>query len=162
MGVNSERHMNISWEMLNVPYLGDLEGYLVKNSEWVWTRGVRWIFPGKLPIGPRLRDMVGFLVRDYRWPLAWWCAPIFGWKFWMSLGLVILKEFGLETAMVRWSGNKMDFWLGVQHKDVSLSTRRVQSRVMCGLGVLVGLVVGRLLRGVKTNVAGSFLPRRLY
>ena len=52
------------------------------------------------------------------------------------------------------------FLLGGQRKDVSRSIRRVRRRVMCGLGVLVGLVDGRLLRDVETKVAGSFLPRQ--
>ena len=78
----------------------------------------------------------------------------------MYPGLVILKEFWLENMMVRCSGDQMDFWLGGQQKDVPRSIRRVRGQVMCGLGVLVGLVDRRLLRGVETKVAGSFLPRR--
>ena len=35
MGVNSEHHMDISWEMLNGPHLGDLEGGLVGNFKWL-------------------------------------------------------------------------------------------------------------------------------
>ena len=35
MGVNSEHQMEISWKMLNGTQLGDLEGVLVVNSEWV-------------------------------------------------------------------------------------------------------------------------------
>ena len=77
-------------------------------------------------------------------------------------GLVITNEFWLETLMVRCSGNQMDFWLCGQQKNVSWFIRRVQGKVMCGLVVLVGLVDVRLLRGVKTKVAGNFLPRRPY
>ena len=76
--------------------------------------------------------------------------------------LVILKEFWLEIVILRCSGNHMDFWLGGQKKDVSRSIRQVQGQVMCGLGVLVGLLDGRLLRGAETEVAHSFLPRRTY
>ena len=68
--------------------------------------------------------------------------------------LVVLKEFWLETVMVRCSGDRMDFWLGGQQKDVSRSIRQVWGRVMCGLGVLVGLMDGRLLRDVETKVSG--------
>ena len=68
----------------------------------------------------------------------------------------------MENMMVRCSDNQMDFWLGHQKKDVSGSTRRVWGQVMCGWGVLVGLVDGRLVIGVKTKVAGSFLLRRLH
>ena len=35
MGVNLERQMDIPWEMLNWPRIGDLEGDLVKRFEWV-------------------------------------------------------------------------------------------------------------------------------
>ena len=35
IGVNSERQMEIFWEMSNGIRLGDLEGDLVRNSEWV-------------------------------------------------------------------------------------------------------------------------------
>ena len=54
----------------------------------------------------------------------------------------------------------MDFWLGGQQKDVSPSTKQVRDQVMCGLGVLVGLVDYRLLRGVKTKVVVSCVQRR--
>ena len=53
-------------------------------------------------------------------------------------------------------GDQMDFWLGIQKKYVSWSTIWVRGRVMCGLGVLVGLVVGRLLRGAKPRLLASF------
>ena len=78
----------------------------------------------------------------------------------MDPSMVILKKFWLENMMVRCSGDQMDFWLGGQQKDVPRSIRRVRGQVMCGLGVFVGLVDGRLLRDVETKVAGSFLPRR--
>ena len=35
MGVNSERRVEISWEMSNEPRLGDLEGDLVRKYGWV-------------------------------------------------------------------------------------------------------------------------------
>ena len=35
MGVTSERQADIFWEMLNGPWLGGLEGDLVRKSEWV-------------------------------------------------------------------------------------------------------------------------------
>ena len=70
------------------------------------------------------------------------------------------NEFWLKTVMVRCSDDQMDFWLGCQQKYVFWSTRCVWGQVMCGLGVLVGLVNGRFLRDVKTKVAGSFLSRR--
>ena len=34
IGVNSGRQMNFPWEISNGPYLGDLEGGLVRNSTW--------------------------------------------------------------------------------------------------------------------------------
>ena len=80
----------------------------------------------------------------------------------MDPGLAVLKDFWLETVVVRCSCDHMDFWLGGQEKDTSRSIRQVRGRVMCGLGVLVALVDGRLLRGVKTKVAGACLPRRPY
>ena len=80
----------------------------------------------------------------------------------MDPDLVILNEFWLENIMVRCFRDNMDFGLGGQRKDVSRSIRQVQGRVMRGLGVLVGLVDGRLLRGVENKVAGSFLLRRPY
>ena len=52
-------------------------------------------------------------------------------------------------------GAQMEFWFGGQEKDVAQSTRQVQSWVMCWLGVLVGLVDGRMLRGLETKVVGS-------
>ena len=78
----------------------------------------------------------------------------------MDPGWVIWNEFRLETVMVRCLNDQMEFLLGIQQKDVSWSTRPVQGKLMCGLGVLVGLMDVRLLRGVKTKVAGSFLLRR--
>ena len=78
----------------------------------------------------------------------------------MNPGLVILKEFCLETVMMRCLDDRMDFWLGGQQKDASRSIRRVRGRLMCGLGVLVGLVDDRMLRGAKIKVARTFLPRR--
>ena len=76
----------------------------------------------------------------------------------MDPGWVIWNEFWLETVMVRCSDNQIEFWLGSQIKDVSRYTRQVRGRVMCGLGVFVGFVGGRLLRGVKTKVVGSCVP----
>ena len=73
---------------------------------------------------------------------------------------MVLKKFGLETVIVRCLGDQLDFWLGSQQKNVSWSIIRVWGQVMCGLGVLVGLMDERFLRDVKTNVAGRFLPRR--
>ena len=62
--------------------------------------------------------------------------------------------------MVRCSDIQMEFLLVGQQKDVSRSIRRVRDQVMCGLVGLVGLVEGRLLRGVKTKVIDSLLPIR--
>ena len=56
----------------------------------------------------------------------------------------------------------MDFLLGGQQKYVSRSTRQVLGQVMCELGGLVGLADRRLLRGIKTKVAGSFLTIHPY
>ena len=70
------------------------------------------------------------------------------------------NEFWLKTVMVRCSDDQMDFWLGCQQKYVFWSTRCVWGQVMCGLGVLVGLVEGRLSRGVETKVVGSYIPIR--
>ena len=53
----------------------------------------------------------------------------------MGPGWVILKEFWLETVMVRCLGEQMEFWLGGQKKDVAWSTRWVRGQGMCGLGV---------------------------
>ena len=73
---------------------------------------------------------------------------------------MIWKEFWLENVMVRCSGDHMEFWLGIQQNDVAWSTRRVRGQVMCGSGVLVGLVDSRVLKGVETKVVGSCAPRR--
>ena len=80
----------------------------------------------------------------------------------MDPGLVICKGFWLENLMVRCLGDQMYFWLGGQKKDVARSTRQVRGQLMCWLGVLVGLVDSRVLRGVKTKVVGSCTPRRLH
>ena len=77
----------------------------------------------------------------------------------MDPGLVIWNEFWSETMMVRCSASHMKFLFGHQQKDVYRSMRRVRGWVIRGLGVLVGLMDGRLLRGVKTKYVGSFLPR---
>ena len=71
---------------------------------------------------------------------------------------VIWKNFWLENLMVRCSGDQTEFWLGGQKKDAARSTRRVWGQVMCELDVLVGLVDGRVLRGVETKVVGSCAP----
>ena len=57
----------------------------------------------------------------------------------MDPGLVILKNFWLETVMAGCSVYPMDFWLSAQRKDVSQAIRRVWGRVICGLGVFGGL-----------------------
>ena len=62
--------------------------------------------------------------------------------------------------MVRCSGNQMEFGLGGQKKDIARSTRRVWGQVMCGLGVLVGLVDSRVLVSVKTKFVSSCAPGR--
>ena len=64
---------------------------------------------------------------------------------------MIWKDFWLETVMVRFSGDQMEFWLGGQQKDIAQSTRPVWGGVMCGLGVLMELVDGRVLRSAETS-----------
>ena len=147
--------MQVSSKKINGPRLGDLEGGLVWDSEWVWTWGIGWRFPGKCSIGPWLGDLEGVLVWNSRWTLAGWCDLIIDWRFWMVPGWVFWDNFWWETMMAGCSGDQMYFLLGVQQKDVAWSTKQVHGLVMCELGVLVGLVDDRLLRGVKTKVVGS-------
>ena len=86
-------------------------------------------------------------------------------NFWLVI-LNVPQIGGLERVLVgHCDGEVIGQSYGVlvgggQQKDISRSTRRVWGQVMCGLGGLVGLVDGRLLRGVVTKVVGSFLPRR--
>ena len=131
-------------------------------GEQALTRGIRWTFPGKILNGPRQGDLEGVLVENSRWTLAGRFGRLFGWKFQMDSGWVIWKDFWLEYVMMRCSGDQMKFRLGGQQKDVALSTTQVRGPVMCGLGVLVGLVYVRVLRGVGTNGVGSCERRHLY
>ena len=153
MGVNSERRVEISWEMSNEPRLGDLEGDLVRKYGWVWIWGIRWRFPGKFSIIPRLGDVEGCVIGNSRWTLAWWWAPIFGWNFWMEPGLVILKDFGPKLW---WCGARaIQRILGwAVSKNMSLSPSDGSGVGWCvDFGVLVGLADGRLLKCAKTKVA---------
>ena len=61
--------------------------------------------------------------------------------------------------MVRCADDQMGVWLGGEKNDVSQSTRQVRGWMMCGLGVLVGLMGSRMLRGVETKAVGSCVPR---
>ena len=89
------------------------------------------------------------------------------WKdFWLEIlngpRLRDLEGFLVGIIMVRCLGDQIEFWLGSQENDVARSTRQVRGRVMCGLGVLAGLVDDRVLRDVKTKVFGSCAPRNLH
>ena len=51
--------------MSNEPWLGDLEGDLSGESEWVQIQGIRWRFLGNFSVGPRLGDLEVCLIRNY-------------------------------------------------------------------------------------------------
>ena len=80
----------------------------------------------------------------------------------MEPGLVKLKDFWLENMMVRCSGDQVEVWLGDRQRLFTRTIRRLLGQAMCGMGDLVGVVEGRLLRNIKTKVVGSFLPRHLH
>ena len=77
----------------------------------------------------------------------------------MNPSWVIWEKSCLETVIVSCSGDQIEFGLGGQKKDISRSTRRVRGQLMCGLGVLVGLVDVRVLIGVETKVVDSCASR---
>ena len=146
MDVNSERHMEIFWKISNGPRIGDLEGGLVRKSEWVQIWGIGWRFPGKFTIWYWLGDVEGCLIRNFRWTLAWWWVPISGWEFRIDPGLVVLKEFFWKLW---WWGAQAIRWIFCWEvvKGVSIGPSDGSRVRWCVyFGVLVGLVDICLLR----------------